>query len=326
MKTSMQTNLFFLLVWLCSVFSLAGQDNVPGLNERLGYSPEAKLLIVHNDDAGVAHAVNMATFKALESGLVTSTSIMVPCPWLHEIAAYAKKNPEADMGVHITLTCEWDNFRWGPVAGKSVVPSLVGPEGNFKKLGPDSIASIDAREAEIEMREQVELVRSLGITPTHIDAHQFVVLLRPDLFNAYLKIGRETGIPVLLSSSLFPWVRAYLGGAAPDWESYIQPDDILLTKVISITPDQTEAGWPAFYEEAIRNLQPGVSELIVHVGMADDEMMGIAGELDWGSTWRQKELDYITSEEFRELLKEEDVQLIGWKEIAELYRSEHSTR
>jgi len=322
----MRIALLFPLLWLASVCSGAGQEPIQSLNERLGFPPEARLLIVHNDDAGVAHAVNTATFEALESGLVTSTSIMAPCPWLHEIVAYAEKNPDADMGVHLTLTCEWDNFRWGPVAGKSVVPSLVGPHGNLKKL-ENAITSIDAKQAEMEMREQVKLIRSAGIEPTHIDAHQFIVLFRPDLFDSYLKIGRETGIPVLLSSSLFPWIRAWIGDSvpAPDWESYLQPDDILLDNIITLTPGQEEAGWPSFYEKAVRSLQPGVSELIVHVGIAGDEMQGIAGELDWGSSWRQKELDYLTSEEFRELLKEEDVQLIGWKEIAGLYRSKLNT-
>jgi chitin disaccharide deacetylase len=65
--------------------------------ERLGYPADSKLLIVHADDLAVAHSVDAASFDALDKNAVTSASIMVPCPWLTEVAAYAKGHPEADL-------------------------------------------------------------------------------------------------------------------------------------------------------------------------------------------------------------------------------------
>src|SRR4026207_599006 len=94
------------------------QEPTKTIAERLGYSRDAKLLIVHADDLGMAHSINAATIKAFESGLVNSGSIMIPCPWLPEIAAYARAHPEADLGLHLTLTSEWGLYRWGSVLPK----------------------------------------------------------------------------------------------------------------------------------------------------------------------------------------------------------------
>src|SRR5207237_2890379 len=86
------------------------------LVERLGYSPGTKLIIVHADDLGETHAVNAAAIKAIEAGTVNSASLMVPCPWFPEIADYAKSHPNADFGLHLTLTSERVNYCWVSVA------------------------------------------------------------------------------------------------------------------------------------------------------------------------------------------------------------------
>src|SRR5882672_12503088 len=97
--------------------------------ERLGYAADAKLLIVHADDLAVAHSVDAASFDALDRNAVMSASIMVPCPWLTEVGTYAKNHPDADLGLHLTLTSEWKIYRWGPVESKKKVPSLLDPAG-----------------------------------------------------------------------------------------------------------------------------------------------------------------------------------------------------
>src|SRR5438094_8420563 len=94
------------------------------LADHLGYPPGTKLIIVHADDLGETHAVNAAAIKTLEGGSINSASLMVPCPWFPEIADYAKAHPDADFGLHLTVTSERVYYRWGPVASAAKVPSL----------------------------------------------------------------------------------------------------------------------------------------------------------------------------------------------------------
>src|SRR3954466_14605439 len=79
--------------------------------ERLGHPRNAKLLILHADDLGVAHSENAASFDALDRGAINSGSVMMPTPWVTEVVEYAKTHPNADIGVHLTLTAEWKTYR-----------------------------------------------------------------------------------------------------------------------------------------------------------------------------------------------------------------------
>src|SRR5918993_3226454 len=146
--------IFTLLALLLVVASVQAQDRT--LAERLGYPKDAKLLIVHADDLGMTHSVNAATIKAFETGLVNSGSIMVPCPWLSEIATYARANPQADLGLHLTLTSEWTSYRWGPVTPKDRVKSLLDKDGYLYLTESEAASKIDPKEVELEIRAQIE--------------------------------------------------------------------------------------------------------------------------------------------------------------------------
>src|ERR1700722_13443943 len=150
--------------------------NVKTLAERLGYLRDAKLIIVHADDVGVTHSVNAATVTALNSGLVNSASIMVPCPWFPEIADYAKAHQDADFGLHLTLTAERVYYRWGPVAPRDKVPSLVDENGYFwHDWSPTT--HIDPKDVEVELRAQIERALAMGVRPTHLDSHQYRLIM-----------------------------------------------------------------------------------------------------------------------------------------------------
>jgi chitin disaccharide deacetylase len=281
------------------------------LAERLGYARDAKLLIVNADDLGMAHSIDAATSKALESGLVTSGSIMVPCPWFLEIADYARSHREADLGLHLTLTSEWALYRWGPILSKERVASLFDQSGYLYPTEDVAAAHIDAREVEAEIRAQIERARSYGIEPTHLDSHMNTLFQNKALFDTLLRVARENHLPVRISKEGL--------ASTPFLPSILKPDDILIDRIISIDADVPPERWAEFYTDTLKRLQPGVTEMVIHLAFDDEEMRAATiNHPNWGAAWRQRDFEFFTSEAFRRLLRENNIKLITWREIGKL--------
>ena len=286
----------------------------PTLAERLGYDADAKLLIVHADDIGMAHSINVATLEAISDGLVNSGSIMVPCPWFPEIAAHVRDNPGLDLGLHLTLTSEWTHYRWGPVLPADQVPTLLDSMGFLYATAEAAARHMDPREAEAEIRAQVERAIAFGIQPTHLDSHMGTLFQTPALFEAYLRVGRDYQIPVLIPADP-------MREQAPALMALLQSEDIIIDRVVSIPPGVTADEWEAYYAQLIERLQPGVTEIIVHVAYDDAEMRAATVDHeDYGAAWRQRDLDTFTNALLERLVEQHDVHLITWREIGVLLR------
>lgn len=276
--------------------------------ERLGYPRDAKLLIIHADDLAVAHSQDVASFDALDRGAVTSASIMVPCPWLTEVADYAKAHPDADLGLHLTLTSEWKTYRWGPIEARRSVPSLFDPTTGYLWQETQSAAAhIEPDEAEREIRAQVQRAMDLGIHPTHLDSHMAVLFARPELFAVYVRVAHEYKLPFLA-------VRG--PQMPPAMLSLLSDKDITLDSVVMAAPGIAPAAWGKFYADAIRNLKPGLTEMIVHLGDDDPEMEAVmVDHPDYGSAWRQRDYNVVMSAEFKKALEDNHVVLVRWRDL-----------
>lgn len=304
-----------LLATLLPGLPAARAQTPAGLPERLGYPAGTKLLILHADDLGVAHSENQASFKALNAGPVNSASIMAPCPWLPEVADFFKTHSNADFGMHLTLTSEWKYFKWGPVASREQVSSLVDSLGYFYDNCAEMVAHAKPEEVELELRAQIDKAIAMGIVPTHLDSHMGCLFFTtPAMFDIYMKLGRAYHIPALVS-------RDMLEQLPESFRQSVTDKDVVPDHTVTASPDDFKGGMPAYYEKVFRTLEPGVTVLLMHLAHDEHEMQGVAADHpEWGSEWRQADFDFFTSETCRKILREEGIQLITWREVGKLLR------
>lgn len=286
--------------------------------QQLGYGPNDKVLMVHADDIGMSHSVNVASIEAFKKGMVTSGSIMVPCPWFPEIAAHAKANPELDLGLHLTLTSEWKYLRWRPVASPEKVKGLLDPEGFMWRSERDTAKNATPQEIETEIRAQIERAIAFGIKPTHLDTHMGTLYTRRDFFDVYTKLGKEYGIPVMVMRPTLEAIQYGKLTGSPITEDVlkkVEADgfamlDYLVTGVQGKTPAERKEAYKTF----LRNLKPGVTMLIVHLGMDDAELKAATG------SWQQRYGDFLafTDPEIEALIKELGIKLTTWREMGKV--------
>jgi len=295
----------FLAFAFLSIGTVSAQSKT--VAERLGYPADSKLLIVHADDLAVAHSVNSASFDALEKNAVTSASILVPCPWLTEVAEYAKAHPEADLGLHLALTSEWKTYRWGPVESKDKVPTLLDPSGTLWSQTAPVAAKARPEEAEREIRAQVEHALALGIHPTHLDSHMGTLFAAPGLFAAYVSVAHDYHLPFLV-----------LRAPGADLSALSQKD-VVLDSIVIANPGIRRDQWKEFYLSAIKALKPGFTEMIVHLGNDDAELQAITVDQEaFGSAWRQRDYDFVTSAEFKRAIEDNHVVLVRWRDLQKI--------
>ncbi len=273
-------------------------------------------VIVHADDAGMCHSVNSGTIEALEAGIVTSASIMVPCPAFEEFAEYARNHPQYDYGIHLTLNAEFERYRWGPVLSRRQVASLVDRHGYLWETGEQVAANARGADVEKELRAQIDRALDLGVPLSHLDTHMGTLFQRPDLLDIYVRLGLDYGLPVLLPRN-YGFVRqlgiersvlSELDGMIRTLEQNTFP--VLDFVQMHYSRDSVSSKRRA-YLNMIQTAPAGVTEIIVHCGHSDRELRSIS--LSHGI--RDGDRRVFTDPDFVSEVRRSGVELISWKQF-----------
>ena len=256
-------------------------------------------VVPHVDDLGASHGANRAFLDLARRGLVTCGSVMVPGPWFREIADAGIADPTLDLGVHLTLTSEWQTCRWAPISTVSRASGLIDPDGYFWHDLAGLRRHLVPEAAEAELRAQIERAVSAGLEPTHIDAHMAGAML-PELLEAHVRLGREFALFPVLPRSI---------GWAPDPVRYHGVIALLDTEgapvvdhcrgTLAVATDRLEAGWRRLFAE----LSPGTTHLALHCTTPGD----FASMAPAHAGWRHDEYDLLARGFVRELCLEHDV-------------------
>jgi chitin disaccharide deacetylase len=254
-------------------------------------------LVIRSDDAGMSHSVNMGLERLIASGTPVSVSVMFACPWYQETVELLKRNPGVSAGIHLTLNSEWKNYRWGPVSGRSAVPTLVDSTGFFFPSSAALYANKpDLREVELELRAQLERARRSGLRIDYVDYHMGTVSGNADFRAIAERLAAEYGLGM----------SQYFGETYHDPQYAVPPSE---------KPDTLVA--------LVGRLRPRVNLLVTHVGIDDAELgalidMNVSFPLPDMSKHRQGELDALLSPRFREALRARNIRLITYRDLIQM--------
>ncbi len=274
------------------------------LAERLGYDEHAKLIIISCDDLGSCHSANVGVYGALREGVATCASIMVPAPWARD-AALRYRNSD-DIGVHLTLNCEYEAYRFGPITH---APSLLSGEAGFPRHIADLWEHADTEEVLRECRAQIERALAWDIDVTHLTPHLTAITLRPEFFDIYLELAVEFSLPIRLPSTI-----------TADQAGF--PFRNLAAEEGVVFPDHFNHDWRAgsrdrVYEE-VRTLQPGITE--VHVQPAIDTLE-VRALTDAAAGWID-DYELVTNDaHLQQLLADSGAVLIGYRQLRDAMRA-----
>ena len=227
------------------------------LTERLGYPADARLLIVNCDDLGSSHSANLATLRAFEAGVATSATLMVPCPWAREAA---RMFAGRDLGVHLTLTCEYPGYRWRSLTGAA---SLHDADGFMPATIDQVFAAADPDEVRAECRAQIDQAIAWGVDPTHLDSHMGAVQLHGPFFDIYLELARACDLPLRMAGRREDDRLGFDGRARAAAMGLVFPENF-----ISPWPRDTRQ----VFHDRIPGLAGGVSEIYAHPVEDGDEL------------------------------------------------------
>ncbi len=306
----------------------------PTFAERLGWKAGARVLILHMDDAGMSWDSDAGIERVLDHGAARSLSVMMPCPWVPEIVRYILAHPSADAGLHLTLTSEWHDYRWGPLAGAAAVPGLVDADGALWPSVEEAVRHATPAEVAAAMRAQLERAVRMGFHPTHLDTHMGTVYATPAFLDQYVRLGLEKHIPVMVPGGHDSFLMAHTPSATPSdprWAELRRLGETLWQAGLPVLDDlhNVSYDWPvppeaardeaalqrwktARYIASLSKLRPGLTMVIMHCTAPTPVFAHISAS----GPVRQGDMLAMLDPEFRRFLDREGFIVTTWREAA----------
>ena len=289
--------------------------------KKLGFAETDRLLLLHVDDIGMCNAAMDGYRELYDFGLISCGSVMVPCPYFLSAAAFSRDHPEADLGIHATLTSEWSTYRWKPLSTVDPASGLIDDEGYFPRTTDEVQEKCNPQAAMVEMETQVNWALREGMKPTHMDTHMGAVL-HPKLLQGYTRVGFANHLPVLAVRFDEAGWRAY--GADPEtaklaarFMDELEEAGMPLEDMIAAAPLDEPQDKMGQYKNVLAGLPSGLTHMYIHPAPDCAELRSICP--DWRS--RVGDFDTFRSEEMRKFIKEQGIQVIGYRTLQNLMPS-----
>ena len=282
--------------------------------KKMGFSEDDRVLITHIDDMGFCHSANTASFECLDSGAASCGSVIVNAPWFPEAAKICEENGHYDVGVHLTLTCEYSSYRWPALSSRDRQSGLVDEQGYLWRTREDAIRHVKTDAAEAEMREQIDRALEAGIDVTHIDTHMGSVV-HPKFLRIYLRLADEYGVPAFLPNiTRERLAQLREDEMADDYMEVIERvdtdkvptlDEIIIDTLVALDDKK------AFYRQLIDGIKPGLTHLLFHAAKQGDELNAIA------DTYASRNADYLafSDPDLKAYIDAAGIKHIGYREL-----------
>ena len=263
---------------------------------------------------------------------------MMISPWVKEVAEFHKDYPQYDIGVHLTLTAEWKNYKWGGLSSSNEIQSLLNDDNEFYDNTRDVNINADPEEVRKELQAQIDYARSLGINPSHIDSHMGAIAVNKDIWRVYIEVGHKNKLVSMAIksriSSLFdedfpvpdyivPVNDMYMLYPEADRTSLesIAGEDIANTLIVNDVYKYDD--FFKLYSSKVESLAPGLNVFLLHLGYDNEELRAVTVDHpEYGSLWRQLDYDVFNSKEFKKVLKDNDIKLVTWGDIKKVVYGE----
>lgn len=285
------------------------------LAEKLGYKSTDKLLIVTAEDAGLCNAANEAIIQVFQRGTITGASIMTPCPWSLEMIDFAKRNTQYSFGLQLTLTSEYKNkYTWRPIAAAEKVPSLLNEKGMMWSDMSTVYKTAVLQQVETELRAQIDWAKKCGLTIHYLTSNQEVLTYNQNYFEILVKLAAEYSLPIRFLNNPNYGNDIEAREKLLQSKGIIHPDAIIWNELDSIKSNRDVK---PVLESIIKNLKPGVTELFVHPAILSPEIKNLTRNY----SRKVEEYEWLSGTELPELLKQNGVILISYKELFKLQQN-----